>query len=61
MVQKLETWGHKVGFPNYMVVYFQGRSGGLILLWLEGWDVEPLSFLKWYIDVIVTNEMDVRW
>ena len=40
----------KVGFANDFVVDCVGRSGGLILLWHEDWNVTIQSYSKGHID-----------
>lgn len=44
---------YKVGFENCLVMDNVGRSGGLMLLWKDSWDVTILSYFIRHIDAWV--------
>ncbi|PON98092.1 Endonuclease/exonuclease/phosphatase, partial [Trema orientale] len=50
-----------IGIPNGFVVDSVGHSGGLLLLWQDGWDVSIRSYSRGYIDSIITSESGVQW
>ena len=46
----------KLGFVNGFYVQRQGRGGGLAMFWRKEVNLEIKSYLKYHIDVVVTEE-----
>lgn len=51
----------KVGFDHCFVVDSVGKSGGLILLWPDDWDVVLLSFSSGHVDAWVIGPDGLSW
>lgn len=47
------------GFDHMIIHESDGRSGGLVMLWMEGIRIRELETTEMYIDVVV--EGDVAW
>ncbi|PON39195.1 hypothetical protein PanWU01x14_307060 [Parasponia andersonii] len=50
-----------VVFSNSLHVDCVGRSGGLILLWNDVWDVHITSFSRFHIDAVVVDNNANTW
>ncbi|KAL5738018.1 hypothetical protein ACOSP7_030779 [Xanthoceras sorbifolium] len=59
------VWAAKVkvqlGFSGGLHVDCEGKSGGLMLLWNDMWDVSVLSFSRGHIDVVIKMENNLKW
>ncbi|KAL5804943.1 hypothetical protein ACOSQ3_031743 [Xanthoceras sorbifolium] len=51
----------QLGFSGGLHVDCVGKSGGLMLLWNDVWDVSVLSFSRGHIDVVIKMENNLRW
>ncbi|KAL5836959.1 hypothetical protein ACOSQ3_014128 [Xanthoceras sorbifolium] len=58
-------WAAKIkvqlGFSGGLHVDCEGKSGGLMLLWNDAWDVSVLSFYRGHIDVVIKMENNLKW
>ncbi|KAL5783938.1 hypothetical protein ACOSQ2_006330 [Xanthoceras sorbifolium] len=58
-------WAAKIkvqlGFSGGLHVDCEGKSGGLMLLWNDAWDVSVLSFSRGHIDVVIKMENNLKW
>ncbi|KAL5800890.1 hypothetical protein ACOSQ3_032522 [Xanthoceras sorbifolium] len=58
-------WAAKIktqlGFSGGLHVDCVGKSGGLMLLWNDVWDVSVLSFSRGHIDVVIEMENNLKW
>ncbi|KAL5788264.1 hypothetical protein ACOSP7_005213 [Xanthoceras sorbifolium] len=58
-------WAAKIkvqlGFSGGLHVDCEGKSGGLMLLWNDVWDVSVLSFSSGHIDVVIKMENNLKW
>jgi hypothetical protein len=60
--QKLEIIRSKLGFENMFVVDCVGKSGGLVLFWEEGWEVEVQNYSHRHINAIVHDQnLNADW
>ncbi|KAL5784031.1 hypothetical protein ACOSQ2_006423 [Xanthoceras sorbifolium] len=51
----------QLGFSGGLHVDCVGKSGGLMLLWNDVWDVSVLSFSRGHIDVVIKMENNLKW
>ena len=52
----------RIGFPNGLVVPSEGKSGGIVLLWIREVEVEIKSFSRFHIDAVMTDHsLDLSW
>lgn len=58
---RAQNFRYYVGFPNCFAVDSVGRSGGLLLLWKEEWDVSIRSYTRWHIDAVVKCPSGRLW
>ncbi|KAL5739946.1 hypothetical protein ACOSQ2_029126 [Xanthoceras sorbifolium] len=58
-------WAAKIktqlGFSGGLHVDYVGKSGGLMLMWNDMWDVSVLSFSRGHIDVVIKMENNLKW
>ena len=54
--QKWESIRTKLGFDNMFVVDYVRKSGGLVLFWEEGWEVEIQNYSHRHINAIVHDQ-----
>ncbi|KAK2662223.1 hypothetical protein Ddye_000797 [Dipteronia dyeriana] len=57
----METIRVKLGFAGKLVVDYDGRSGGICLLWTDSVDVSLLSYSISHIDVQLSSHLSVPW
>ncbi|KAL5783968.1 hypothetical protein ACOSQ2_006360 [Xanthoceras sorbifolium] len=51
----------QLGFSGGLHVDCVGKSGDLMLLWNDVWDVSVLSFSRGHIDVVIKMENNLKW
>ena len=61
-VKRMTKVKERIGFPNGLVVPSEGKSGGIVLLWIREVEVEIKSFSRFHIDAVMTDHsLDLSW
>ncbi|KAK2662271.1 hypothetical protein Ddye_000845 [Dipteronia dyeriana] len=51
----------RIGFKCKLVVCYVGQSSGLCLFWMEGVNVDTLSYSRYHIDVKIQSHVSKVW